>query len=47
MAASPFSNIPVKPATRERLMAYARGRETWDATVNRLLDEASSARSEG
>jgi len=40
MADESYSNIPVKPSTKERLDRAGRKSETYDQLVGRILDEA-------
>jgi hypothetical protein len=37
------ANIKVEPSTRDRLRAAKQGGETYDETINRLLDELDNS----
>ena len=36
-----YKNIPVKEDTFQRLLKVVINKESWDATINRLIDEWS------
>lgn len=41
------TSLPVKPATKDRLAAHKRDGESWDACLQRLLDELDDPGGDG
>lgn len=39
-----MKTIPVKEDTFQRLLKFVQDKETWDKTINRLLNEAEIAK---